>query len=312
MLHEGRDQLGESPVWDERHGTLFRVDAVEGAVLALDVSTGQERRFDLGCHVGSLATRDDDLGLIVAVQSGFAALDTVSGRLTPLASVRTGGSLRMNDGKCDPQGRFLAGTMHRDARPDCGSLFRYDPPDTAVPLIEQVGISNGLAWDSLGTTLYYIDSLLGRVDRLRYDGASGDVFDRRPAFDLGQYPGMPDGMTIDAEDCLWIAFWRGGAVRRFDPAGRLLAEILFPVTRTTSCCLGGKDLSDLYVTTARRSLRDAAMDDNPLAGSVFCCSVGVPGLPSSRWRLTPTPTAVDGQITVDGQTAVDGQTTVGG
>lgn len=285
MLYAGRDQLGECPVWDERHGILYHVDVVGGAVLALDVSTGKERRFDLGCHVGSLVTRDDDLGLIVAAQSGFAALDIDSGSLTSLASVGAGDqSLLMNDGKCDPQGRFLAGTMHRAALAGHGALFRYDPPDGAVSLIEGVGISNGLAWDSLGTTLYYIDSLLGRVDRMRYDGESGRVFDRRPAFDLGSFAGMPDGMASDAEDCLWITFWRGGAVRRFDPTGRLLTEIRLPVTRTTSCCLGGDDLSDLYVTTARRSLRDVSTDTNPLAGAVFRCRVEVPGLPSRRWR----------------------------
>ncbi|MBC7632685.1 SMP-30/gluconolactonase/LRE family protein [Aeromicrobium sp.] len=285
MLHAGRDQLGECPVWDERHGILYRLDVVEGAVLALDVSTGQEQRFDLGCHVGSLVTRDDDRGLIVAAEQGFAALDTDSGSLTPLASVRAGElSQMMNDGKCDPQGRFLAGTMHPAALPGHGALFRYDPPAGAVSLIEGVGISNGLAWDSLGTTLYYIDSLLGRVDRMRYDGESGRVFDRRPAFDLGSYPGMPDGMTSDAEDCLWIAFWRGGAVRRFDPTGHLLTEIRLPVTRTTSCCLGGDDLSELYITTARRSLRGVATDANPLAGAVFHCRVEVPGLPAHRWR----------------------------
>jgi sugar lactone lactonase YvrE len=284
-LHDGRDELGECPVWDERRGVLYRVDAVEGAVLALEVATGREQRFELGCHVGSLVTREDDDGLLVAVPSGFAALDTGTGRLTPLASAGdSGGDLLMNDGKCDPQGRFLAGTMHRDALPGRGALLRYDPPGTAVPVIGGVGISNGLVWDSVGTTMYYIDTLLGRVDRLDYDGEQGMVLNRRPAFDLQGYEGIPDGMAIDAEDCLWIAFWRGGAVRRFDASGRLLTEICLPVLRTTSCCLGGEDLCELFVTTARRSVRSAASDPHPLAGAVFRCRVDVPGVPAARWR----------------------------
>jgi sugar lactone lactonase YvrE len=156
-----------------------------------------------------------------------------------------------------------------------------------VPVLEGVGVSNGLAWDSTGSVLYFIDTLLGRVDRLAYDVGSGTVTCRRPAFDLRGYPGLPDGMAIDAADCLWVAFWRGGAVRRFRPDGELLEEIAVPVLRTTSCCLGGPDLRDLYVTTARRSIRDAPAEVEDLAGAVFRYHVDVPGVPERRWTGTP-------------------------
>jgi len=189
----------------------------------------------------------------------------------------------MNDGACDPAGRFLAGTMTRGAEPGRGALYRYDPPGGAVVLLDGVGVSNGLAWDAAGTTLWFVDTLLRRVDRLAYDVGTGAVTAREPAFGLGHYPGLPDGMAIDAEDCLWVAFWRGGAVRRFSPEGDLLDEIAVPVLRTTSCCLGGPDLRDLYVTTARRSVRDVPAEVEELAGAVLTYRVDVPGVPAHRW-----------------------------
>ena len=149
------------------------------------------------------------------------------------------------------------------------------------------GVSNGLAWDAAGTTLFHIDTLLRRVDQLAYDVRTGTVGGRRSAFDLSGYPGLPDGMAIDAEGCLWVAFWRGGAVRRFTADGELLEEIAVPVQRTTSCCLGGPDLRDLYVTTARRSIRDAPAQVEDLAGAVFRYRVDVPGLPAQRWTAQP-------------------------
>jgi sugar lactone lactonase YvrE len=197
----------------------------------------------------------------------------------------------MNDGACDPAGRFLAGTMTREAEPGRGALYRYEPPGTAVPVLTGIGVSNGLGWDAAGSALFFVDTLLRRADRLDYDVDTGAVAGRRPAFDLRGFPGLPDGLAIDAEDCVWVAFWRGGAVRRFTPDGRLLQAIAVPVDRTTSCCLGGPDLRDLYVTTARRSIRAVPAEVEDLAGAVFRYRVDVPGVPASRWRAQPgTPT----------------------
>ncbi|WP_448624262.1 SMP-30/gluconolactonase/LRE family protein [Geodermatophilus sp. URMC 64] len=277
----GGDQLGECPVWDERAGVLHRVDALAGAVLSHDVAAGTERRTDVGRHLGSLVLREDGDGLLLATHGGFRALDLASGRSDLLAPVDP--AVLMNDGGCDPAGRFLAGTMTRDVVPGRGALYRYEPPDTAVPVLDGLTVSNGLAWDEAGTTLFHIDTPLRRVNRLAYDPGTGTVTGRRPAFDLSAYPGLPDGMAIDAEGCLWVAFWRGGAVRRFTPDGVLLEELEVPVLRTTSCCLGGPDLRDLYVTTARRSIREVPAEVEELAGAVFRFRVDVPGVPAHRW-----------------------------
>jgi sugar lactone lactonase YvrE len=144
-----------------------------------------------------------------------------------------------------------------------------------------------MAWDSTGTTFFFVDSLERRVDRFRYDSARATLTDRRPAFDLAQFEGIPDGIEIDAEDCLWVTFWRGGAVRRFTTDGRLLDEVRLPVQRTTSCCLGGADLSTLFVTTARQSLRSTGAPE-PLGGAVFAIPVSTPGRSARRWRPVAT------------------------
>jgi sugar lactone lactonase YvrE len=278
------DRLGECPVWDDRTGTRWRVDAVAGAVLSVDVTTGAERRYDVGRHVGSLVLRADSAGLLLAAGGGFCALDVDSGAVTALTPELADPRVAMNDGACDPVGRFVAGTMRRDAEPGCAGLYRYAPPDRIVPLLEGAGLSNGLCWDAAGTTLYWVDTLLGRVERLGYDLERGAVTSRSTALDLRAHPGRPDGLATDAEGCLWVVFWRGGAVRRFSPDGRLLTEVRLPVARTTSCCFGGDDLRDLYVTTARQGVRDAPDRVEPLAGAVFRVRVDVPGLPASRWR----------------------------
>jgi sugar lactone lactonase YvrE len=281
------DELGECPVWDERQHVLYRVDALDGAVLRLDIDTGIERRFDVGRRVGCLVLQEDGDGLLLGLQEGFGALNLATGAVEVLCDVgHDVARMQLNDGACDPAGRFFAGSIARDAAPGSGILYRYRPPHEAHPVLTGIGVSNGMAWDRTGTTFYLIDSLERRVDRFRYDPLRATVSDRRPAFDLAMFDGIPDGMEVDADDCLWVTFWRGGAVRRFTPDGQLLDAITLPVRRTTSCCLGGPDRTTLFITTARRSLRSAD-DPEPLGGAVFAATVDVPGVPARRWRAEP-------------------------
>ena len=278
------DQLGEGPVWDNRRRLLYRVDPVAGTVLSLDPGAGTERRYEIGCPVGCVALRDDSDGLLPGLQDGFGRLDLDDGTVSLLAVIEHDTALmQLNDGGCDPAGRFYAGSISRDASPGMGTLYRYEPPGGVRALVTGIGVSNGMAWDCAGTTFFFVDSLERRVDRFRYDPAGGALADRRPAFDVSRFEGIPDGIEIDADDCLWVAFWRGGAVRRFTAGGRLLEEVRLPVRRVTSCCLGGPHLSTLFITTARRSLR-AAGDAEPLGGAIFSLTVGTPGIAARRWR----------------------------
>jgi sugar lactone lactonase YvrE len=284
MAWRSADLLGEGPIWDDRRRLLYRVDLVAGAVLSLNLDAGTERRYEIGCPVGCVALRDDGDGLLLGLQEGFARLDLDDGTVRLLAAIEHDTALmQLNDGGCDPAGRFHAGSISSDASPGTGTLYRYQPPDGVRALLAGIGVSNGMAWDRAGSTFFFVDSAKQRVDRFRYDPAEGTLADRRPAFDVSRFEGIPDGIEIDSDDCLWVTFWRGGAVRRFTGGGRLLDELRLPVRRATSCCLGGPDLSTLFITTARRSLR-AVGDPEPLGGAIFALTVGTPGLATRRWR----------------------------
>ena len=140
-------------------------------------------------------------------------------------------------------------------------------------------VSNGLGWSPDGATMYFIDSPTQRVDVFEFDVETGDVANRRPMLDFPKGFGLPDGMTVDEEGFLWVAFWSGSAVRRIHPDGRVVAVVELPVSQVTSCAFGGDDLSDLYVTSARDSLSDAQLREQPQAGGVFRLRPGVRGLP---------------------------------
>jgi sugar lactone lactonase YvrE len=216
----------------------------------------------------------------MALTDGFWLLEPSGVNLRPLAAVEADRpGTRFNDGKCDPAGRFWAGTMAYDETPGAGTLYRLDPDGRVEPMLAAVTISNGLAWSLDGRTLYYVDSPTRRVDAFDHDPAGGMLTNRRPFVELGPgEPGVPDGITIDAEGHLWVAFWDGWAVHRYQPDGTLDAVVPDPVARPTSCAFGGVDLADLYVTSASIGLSPAELAEQPHAGGIFRARPGVPGL----------------------------------
>jgi sugar lactone lactonase YvrE len=265
--------LAESPVWDPRRGSLLWVDIVSGDVHRYEPATGNDTATAVGVPVGAVAVRRDG-GLMLAAGLGFAVLDEPSGALRWLWAGARGD--RMNDGKCDPAGRFLAGTVARAT--GGAALYRLDTDGLVTTLIENVTLSNGLGWSPDGALLYYADTPLERVDVMDYDLATGTVRDRRAFVDLRDADGRPDGLTVDADGGVWVAMARGGAVRRYTPAGRLDQVVELPVARVTSVAFGGPDLTDLYVTTSREGLTDAGLVAAPQAGAVFCVeAVGAAG-----------------------------------
>lgn len=271
-------------MWDDRTGSLRRVEAVAGAVARLDVATDHEQRFHVLRHVGSLVLREDGKGVLLAAQGGFYSLDTGTGAVALLAAVQADDpQIVMNDGACDLGGAVRRRVASAVARPGSAGLYRYPPPSSATPLLEGAGLRNGLCWEAACTTLLWVDALLGRVERLGYDLERGTVTSRATAMDLTGWSGLPDGIAMDAEGCLWVAFWRGGGIRRFDLSGRLLAEVSPPVLRTTSCCFGGEDLATS--TSPRRGKAPGTSRRRwALAGAVLRVRVDVPGVPVPRWR----------------------------
>jgi sugar lactone lactonase YvrE len=278
-------ELAESPVWDSRRQSLLWVDITRGHVHRYDPVSGEDTVTAIGVPVGAVAARRGE-GLILAAARGFAFLDERTGSLEWLWAQARGD--RMNDGKCDPDGRFLAGTLTSARVPGAAALYRLDTGGQIAVLIENVTLSNGLGWSPDGTLLYFADTPLERVDVLDYDVTTGTVGARRTFADLREAPGRPDGLTVDADGGVWIAMARGGAVRRYTPDGRLDHVVELPVPLVTSVTFGGGDLTDLYVTTSREGLGPADLAEQPQAGGVFCLPAsGARGLPANECALLP-------------------------
>jgi sugar lactone lactonase YvrE len=260
----------EGPVWSASWGGLRWVDMLAGDVLSMREDGGVDRQ-----HVGEVAAvlrPRRGGGAVIGVQRGFA-LEDPDGTLNHLEPLWSDPDLRMNEGGCDPDGRFYCGSMAYDQRPGAGSLYRLDPDGSVRVVLTDVTISNGLEWSPDGTLAYYVDTPTGRVDVFDYDTDRG-LTGRRPF----AHPdtGNPDGLTVDAEGGVWVALYGGAAVHRYTPDGRLDETVELPTPNVTACTLGGPDLGRLYITTSAENLDRAA---EPLAGSLFAVDVGVHGRP---------------------------------
>ena len=279
LVVDGRWELGEGPIWDTQTDTLVWVDIMGQQVLRYH--PGHDRAFALPTplDIGSVAIRRNG-GLIAALADGFWLTESGSEewvRHRPVEADQP--DLRFNDGKCDPAGRFLAGSMAYDKHDGAGGLYRLDPDGTVEQLLDGVTISNGLAWTPDGGTLYYIDTPLQRVDAFDYDTATGRLSNRRPHISVPKEVGNPDGMTIDTDGGLWVAMWNGWSVNRYAPDGTLDLVVDVPASHVTSAIFGGPDLDDLYITCAWSELTDEERAAQPEAGSLFRVRPGVRGYP---------------------------------
>ena len=270
-------ELGEGPSWDPATRRLIWVDITAELVRRFDPASGEDERFEVGQPVGA-AVPTTDGRLALAVSDGFAFLDPTTGIVQRIADVEVDlADTMMNDGKCDPAGRLWAGTKDANGSRPLGSLYRLGADRMPERMLTGLTVSNGLGWSPDGATMYFIDSPTQRVDVFQFDLDGGEIANRRTLVEIPDAWGLPDGMTVDADGFLWVAFWGGSAVRRFDPTGGVAAVVEFPVSQVTSCAFGGADLSDLYVTTARDSLSENQLAEQPLAGALFRLRPGVRG-----------------------------------
>jgi sugar lactone lactonase YvrE len=280
LIADVRAALGESPVWDADNERLVWVDIIPGVVHQLDITSGDDRQIEVGPTVGAAALRHDG-GFVLARNDGFTLLDA-DGTVSAVAGAPgVVPGQRMNDGKCDPSGRFWAGSIVMDKGSAAGALYRLDADLGVRTMQDGVTVSNGLGWSPDGTTMYYVDSLAGGVDAFAFDTASGTISDRRQFIDIPFEHGEPDGLTVDAAGCLWFAIWRAGEVRRYMPDGRLDTIVRVPATLSTSCCFGGRGLDTLFVTSAHCDLTPEQHAEQPHAGSIFACRPGVDGMPAT-------------------------------
>ena len=268
--------LGEGPVWVSRERALFWVDINGRKIFRLNDS-GQINEWQAPFRVGSIAPRASG-GFIAGTDEGIAAIDLDAGKFEVVA--RPEANLpgnRFNDGKVDRRGRFWAGTMDDAERQDSGTLYCFDHGLNASAVDRGYRVTNGPAFSPAGDRMYHNDS--ARQVTYVFDLEGGAAANRRPLIRFREGDGFPDGMTVDSDGCLWIAFWDGGCVRRFSPDGEWLETVEMPVSRPTSCAFGGPDLDRLYVTSASRDLDSEALTMQPKAGGLFMVVPGVRGLP---------------------------------
>jgi sugar lactone lactonase YvrE len=263
---------GEGPVWSERWGGLRWVDILAGDVLSLRPDGTVERRH-IGTVAAALRPRSRG-GAVIGVERGFA-LEEPDGTLTTLDELWTDPGVRMNDGGCDPHGRFYCGSMAYDKTPGVAALYRLDPDGSTRVVLDLLTISNGLDWTPDGSRAYYNDTDTYRVDVFDYDRDAG-LTNRRAFIDVTPDDGRPDGLTVNAEGGVWVALNHSGTVRRYTPDGAPDAVVDVPSRQVTACTFGGADLDQLFMTTSRENL---PRGDDPLAGSLFRAEVSVRGFP---------------------------------
>jgi sugar lactone lactonase YvrE len=264
---------GEGPVWSERWGGLRWVDMLTGDVLSLAADGAINRR-----HVDNVAAvlrPRRQGGAVIGVERGFV-LEDADGTLTHLGELWSDNNVRMNEGGCDPDGRFYCGSMAYDQRPGAGALYRLDPDGSVHVVLENVTISNGLEWSPDGSRAYYNDTPTQRIDVFDYEDSESGLSGRRPFAEIPAQAGGPDGLTVDEEGGVWVALYGGGSVRRYTPDGVLDEVIGVAAKQVTACAFGGQDHNQLFITTSREGLEPG---EDPLAGSLFLAAVGVTGMP---------------------------------
>jgi sugar lactone lactonase YvrE len=262
--------LGEGPVWDAQRNSICWVDILGGFVHRLQVTSGSAQTLALQQLVGCVALCRDG-NYIAGLKDGIGLVNCDNGKITLVANPESHlPGNRFNDGKCDPAGRLWVGSMALSEETGAGSLYAVDKNFRWKKMIDNVTISNGMAWSSDNRTFYYIDTPTRTVVAYNYDVETGSISNRKVVVNISANEGFPDGMTIDSEDNLWIAHWDGWQVSRWNPrTGQKILTVEMPAARITSCAFGGPSLEELYITSARTGLSEADLIKQPDAGKLF-------------------------------------------
>lgn len=285
VVSEQKCLLGEGPVWDARNQVICWIDILKGKVYELDPGTGFLKTITTNRVLGAISICEDG-DFFGAFQDGFGFINRETGLVNIVSDPeRHLPGNRFNDGKCDPSGRFWAGTMSLTEAPFAGIVYMVGQKLSLSRKIEGTTISNGMAWSPDQRVFYFVDSTTCSVVSYNYDH-SGAISDVQTVIEFSPEDGFPDGMTIDIEGMLWIAHWNGWQVSRWDPeTGKKLLSVSLPVSKVTSCTFGGGNLQDLYITTARKDLSAEELNKQPLAGSLFVWkNSGYKGIPAFEYK----------------------------
>ncbi len=281
-----QNEVGESPRWDADEGALYWLDIWDSpAVFRLDPVTHAFNRWAPGLPVTGQARRAGG-GFVFATRTGLYFWDEHTGRSQfvhdPEADNRP---VRFNDGSADRMGRFWAGSTHADDQfQPAGSLYRLDAHGAVRKMAGSLACSNGLGWSPDNRTMYVTAQFAYELLAFDFDPDSGDVSNRRSFAKVPETDGLPDGLTVDADGCVWSAQWGGWRITRYDPSGKVERVLRLPVPNPTSCAFGGPDLKDLYVTTAWLGLNDAERRASPESGDLFVVHTGIQGLVEPKFK----------------------------
>lgn len=283
LIIDARNATGESPVWSVSEQALYWVDIPAGTLHRWTLADGREQRWQAPQMLACIAAHTQG-GWIAGLENGLFHLQPqADGSLSSTLLVEVGharAGMRFNDGRCDRQGRFWAGTMLMDmaAAASVGAMYRYSAGEqTLVAQLSDLVVPNGLAFSPDGRTMYLSDSHpnVQKIWAFDYDTDSGVPHDQRLFVDMQQHPGRPDGAAVDVEGCYWICANDAGLIHRFTPDGRLDRSLAVPVKKPTMCAFGGANLDTLFVASIRPG---GDLSDQPLAGGVFALQPGVQGL----------------------------------
>lgn len=279
----GADQLGETPLWCDRTQKLWWLDIEQPRLQSWDPSTGKHQANAMpGTFLGSQALTSSGERL-VAIDLELQLLDQATGALRPFATVESGLDNRLNDGRVDGRGRLWIGTMDNQLHRPNGALYRVDPDGSVHQMASNVIVANGIAFSPDGRTLYFTDTRRYQSWVFDLDPEDGTVTNRRIFADYSSTGERPDGACVDADGCLWAAFFAGSRIVRYTPDGRIDLTIPLPVTNPTCLCFGGSDFKTLFVTTATKFLTPEQRKAEPLAGALLAIDGVGQGLPENRF-----------------------------
>jgi len=282
-------QLGEGVRWDDRRAELLRVDILAQRVyrdrVHDDGALVSVRTYQLPWPVGMIAPIDGDDGWLLGAGRGFVHL-APDGTHRSIADVSPPGT-RMNDGACDPRGRFWGGTLADDHHEGGGALYQLERDGRTELMLGDLTISNGLGWSPDGGTMYVVDSGPRVIHAFAFDVERGAIADGRILVTVPEHVGAPDGMTVDAAGDLWVAIYGGAGVHRYSPDGVLRQVLSVPAQQSTCCAFGGPDLRRLYVTTATERWTDEQRRADPAAGLVYRLDTDATGRAAAPFRPEP-------------------------
>ncbi len=279
LVLDTKSALGEGAVWNYKTGELIWVNINDNILNFYNPGFHFNKEMFTGQMIGTVVPAESG-NLIVALEKGFYQFNPVTGAKQFIANPEGNNSgNRFNDGKCDPAGRFWAGTLSLNGESNAGALYRLDPDSSVHKMIDNVSVSNGIVWSSDHRKMYYIDTPTHKVVAWDYNNETGEISNPQTAIEIPEEMGFPDGMTIDAEGNVWIALWNGSAVGCWNPeSGELLRTIDVPAKNVTSCAFGDNDLGTLYITTARIGTGEEDLKKFPHAGGLFKVRPGVKGV----------------------------------